>query len=298
MTRFNIFRSPDAPAAEPPAAPPATPPATPPAPPSPANELVIDGKKYTPDDIKHFERVRSANRTLAQDGADPAAKEQALRLLLADSGMSPEVIEQAVAAQNGAGEDDKPAAKNKAQPSAVDQELARLKAELASTRQQSDATRVVQLKGMMDQSLTALDSDADLGLLLKRSKSLTSDEQAGKFKTDLIDRIREDTLTRLKRRADSTGGQWNDAWIGEEVSKAAKAHFGLFRSALGDIGSLGRTPETVSGSDLVLPQKPVERQVYKPGTDLGKLESNADAAETDVLLRELARFRAAGSTQA
>lgn len=165
-----------------------------------------------------------------------------------------------------------------------------LQQELEAQRAELTRMRVKQLRDNLNSHLDrVLDGNKDFQKLLETSRSLRGDEGVAQAKQTLRTQLEQRALERMQARR-SQAGTFEDAWMSEEVDKAAEPVLGTFRSVIGDIDKLGRSSETVSGFDAeeILRSKPAPDPEWKPGATISDLESQVKSFASDTIKRAMA----------
>lgn len=165
-----------------------------------------------------------------------------------------------------------------------------LQQELEAQRAELTRMRVKQLRDNLNSHLDrVLEGNKDFQKLLETSRSLRGDEGVAQAKQTLRTQLEQRALERMQARR-SQAGTFEDAWMSEEVDKAAEPVLGTFRSVIGDIDKLGRSSETVSGFDAeeILRSKPAPDPEWKPGATISDLESQVKSFASDTIKRAMA----------
>jgi hypothetical protein len=162
--------------------------------------------------------------------------------------------------------------------------------ELEAQRAEIHKMRVRELRERLNVELDrTLEKNPEFQKLLSASKSLRGDEGAEQAKQTLRAQLERQALERMQARR-TAAGTFEDAWMSEEVDKAAEPVLGTFRSVIGDIDKLGRSSETVTGLDAeeILRSKPVPEPEWKPGATISDVESQVKSFAADSIKRALA----------
>ena len=165
-----------------------------------------------------------------------------------------------------------------------------LQQELEAQRAEIHKMRVRELRERLNAELDrTLETNQDFQKLLNASKSLRGDEGVEQARQSLRTQLEQRALERMQARRQAAG-TFEDAWMSEEVGKAAEPVLGTFRSVIGDIDKLGRSSETVTGLDAeeILRSKPVPEPEWKPGATISDIESQVKSFTTDTIKRSLA----------
>ena len=165
-----------------------------------------------------------------------------------------------------------------------------LQQELEAQRAELHKMRVRELRERLNSELDrTLENNPEFQKLLNASRSLRGDEGVTQAKQTLRAQLEQQALERMQARR-AASGTFEDAWMSEEVEKAAEPVLGTFRSVIGDIDKLGRSSETVTGFDAeeILRSKPVPDPEWKPGATISDLESQVKSFTTDTIARGMA----------
>ena len=163
-------------------------------------------------------------------------------------------------------------------------------------------TRQVRLR-LMEQEMkkgvvSAIDTNQELAKMLMGLDKTRGREHATGAYEAIQDQIRKTTLERLYQRRDKSGGEFNEDWIQEEAAQAASDVAKSYSTVIGDLGQLGRAPETVSEMDAITAKPPVAPPDFKKGMDRGDVDKSVREFNTDALTRLAAEVSAGGETKA
>lgn len=165
-----------------------------------------------------------------------------------------------------------------------------LQQELEAQRAELHRMRVRELRENLNSQLDrALKNNPDFQKLLESARSTRGDEGVKQAESTLRSQLEQRALERMQSRR-AAAGTFEDSWMSEEVDKAVEPVMGAFRSVIGDIDKLGRSPETVTGLDAqeILRTKPVPAPEYKAGATLTDIESDVKSFASDTIKRALA----------
>lgn len=156
---------------------------------------------------------------------------------------------------------------------------------------------------MMEQEMkngvvSAIDGNQELAKMLMGLDKTRGREQATGAYEAIQEQVRKATLERLYTRRDKAGGEFNEDWIAEESAKAAQDVAKSYSTVIGDLGQLGRAPETVSEVDSITSKPPVPPPDFKKGMDRGDVDKSIREFNTDALTRLAAEVSAGGETKA
>jgi hypothetical protein len=165
-----------------------------------------------------------------------------------------------------------------------------LQQELEAQRAELHRMRVRELRENLNSQLDrALKNNPDFQKLLESARSTRGDEGVKQAESTLRSQLEQRALERMQSRR-AAAGTFEDSWMSEEVDKAVEPVMGAFRSVIGDIDKLGRSPETATGLDAqeILRTKPVPAPEYKAGATLTDIESDVKSFASDTIKRALA----------
>ena len=134
-------------------------------------------------------------------------------------------------------------------------------------------------------------------MLFGLDKSRGREHATGAYQA-IQDQVRKATLDRLYERRDKSGGQFSEDWIQEEAARAASDVAKSYSTVIGDLGQLGRTPETVTEADTIAAKPPVPAPEFKKGMDRSTVDTTVREFNTDALTRLALDISAGGETKA
>lgn len=175
------------------------------------------------------------------------------------------------------------------QPNMNDEMTKAIQAQVEAQRAEIHKMRVRELRQSLDTQLDrVLKTNPDFQKLLETSRTLRGDDGAKQAEQALRAQLEQKALDRMQSRR-AAAGTFEDAWMAEEVDKAAEPVVGTFRSVIGDIDKLGRSSETVTGLDAqeILRNKPVPAPEYTPGASISDIESQVKSFASDTIKRAL-----------
>ena len=163
-------------------------------------------------------------------------------------------------------------------------------------------TKQMRLRMMQEEMkkgvVSAIDENGEIAkMLMGLDKSRGREHATGAYQA-IQDQVRKATLDRLYDRRDKTGGNFSEDWIQEEAAKAAEEVARSYATVIGDLDSLGRTPETVSEMDTITSKPPVPAPEFKKGMDRGSVDTAVREFNTDTLTRLAFDVSAGGDTKA
>ena len=152
--------------------------------------------------------------------------------------------------------------------------------------QEARNVRLRLLKEAMDKNVvSAIDNNPEIVKMLETlDKTRGRDHAAGAWRA-LQDQVREATLKNLYARRDASGGQFSEDWVTDEAAKAAKSIAGNYRTVIGDIDALGRSPETEGELEFLKAKAPVAPPEFKKGMDRGEVDKGVRDFNVDALSR-------------
>lgn len=264
-----------------------------------------------------LEKYRKYGRRLMLgDGTFDKDREEAVRHLMTDAQFEPGAIDQYVDAQKIGAEvgeegegteeepevtDPEPKPKPKAgggEPDERDKMIDELRARLDAVEQQSEGERTRRLEGKLDSAVgAALDSNKDLGTLLKRGTELNGVEGDDLRRAHFQNSIRQQTAANLRKRK-AAGGMYQEGWLKEEADKAAVQVANEYRSVIGDPSLLGRAPETGTGEDQLVPTEPPKKPEAAKGDGAPEVFEKARNYTEGTLLSIASETAGEGETRA
>ena len=158
--------------------------------------------------------------------------------------------------------------------------------------------RLRMLRDAMDKNVvSAIDGNPEIVKMLETLDKTRGREHAAGAWRALQDQVREATLKNLYARRDASGGQFSEDWVSDEAAKAAKSIAGNYRTVIGDIDALGRSPETEGELEYLKTHAPVATPEFKKGMDKGDVEKDVRAFNVDTLSRLALDTSAGGETK-
>jgi hypothetical protein len=163
-------------------------------------------------------------------------------------------------------------------------------------------TKQMRLRMMQEEMkkgvVSAIDENGEIAkMLMGLDKSRGREHATGAYQA-IQDQVRKATLDRLYDRRDKSGGNFSEDWIQEEAAKAASEVARSYATVIGDLDSLGRTPETVSEMDTISSKPPVPAPEFKKGMDRSTVDTAVREFNTDALSRIALDISAGGETKA
>ena len=93
------------------------------------------------------------------------------------------------------------------------------------------------------------------------------------------------------------GATHDEDWVAGEAAKAAESIAGNYRTVIGDIDGLGRSPETDSEMEILKSKPEVPAPEFKKGMDRGDADRDVREFNVDALNRMAAEISAGGETK-
>jgi hypothetical protein len=158
--------------------------------------------------------------------------------------------------------------------------------------------RLRMLKTEMDKNVvSAIDRNPEIVKMLETLDKTRGREHAAGAWRALQEQVREATLKNLYSRRDAEGGRFSEDWVADEAAKAAKAIAGNYRTVIGDIDGLGRSPETEGELEFLKSKPEVKPPEFQKGMDRGMVDKNVRDYNVDALTRLSAETAAGGETK-
>ena len=232
------------------------------------DEIEIDGRVYTlgeimeakqgydtlNQEVEGLREFKTHTNALMSNNLDSDDRLKAARVVLSESGYTPEQIENYVAeyeqAMNGEEDDydydeeDDTESYEEESPEIMSDDPrideARQMAEESSNQLKQYRMEMLQ-KEMQRGINSAIDSNRDLGVILGRLNDDDNQEAFNNAKGRLEQQIHDQTLKMLQERR-SREGNFSESWVEETAKQAADEVVGTYRTVIGDIDSIGRAP--------------------------------------------------------
>jgi hypothetical protein len=158
--------------------------------------------------------------------------------------------------------------------------------------------RLRMLKSEMDKNVvSAIDRNPEIVKMLETLDKTRGREHAAGAWRALQEQVREATLKNLYSRRDAEGGRFSEDWVADEAAKAAKSIAGNYRTVIGDIDGLGRSPETEGELEFLKSKPEVKPPEFQKGMDRGMVDKNVREFNVDALSRLAADVAAGGETK-
>ena len=163
---------------------------------------------------------------------------------------------------------------------------------------QTNELRLRLLKEQMDKNVvSAIDGNPEIVKMLETLDKTRGREHAAGAWRALQEQVREATLRNLYSRRDAEGGRFSEDWVADEAAKAAKAVAGNYRTVIGDIDGLGRSPETEGELEFLKSKPEVKPPEFQKGMDRGAVDKSVREFNVDALSRFAADVSAGGETK-
>jgi len=132
---------------------------------------------------------------------------------------------------------------------------------------------------------TALDTASDGKVLMDWLSANREGTDLETAKNSLTERVRAQALENLRQRRNQAGS-FEDAWVGEEVEKAANKVAKDMLTVIGDPSKIGRVSETADHTENLYRKDPVKLPNTE-GKSFGDIEGQLRDWTSDQLLRSL-----------
>tara|TARA_Y100001938_G_scaffold150674_1_gene242745 strand:+ start:1196 stop:2116 length:921 start_codon:yes stop_codon:yes gene_type:complete len=278
-------------------------------------EIEFEGKTYTLGDLmqaqsqmgemqsqlNQLNEFKQSTVQLMSNDSNNDARMKAARVVLSESGYTPREIEEYMSeygealneAPDVGGEIDYTQEETSAEPANMNYEDAEARAEASRASEELRQYRLQMLQREMQNGINnALDSNKQVEVLLGRLKSGDNTENYDKAKSSLQQQVHDQTMKVLQARK-AREGTFSEAWVQDAAMEATNEVLGTYRTVIGDIDSIGRAPETVSGEPTLSSKPPVPEPEFKEGMTRGDVDTSVKNWNTDVLSR-LAEESSAG----
>ena len=278
-------------------------------------EIEFEGRTYTLGDlmqaqsqmgdlqskVDQLNEFKQSTVQLMSNNSNNDARMKAARVVLSESGYTPREIEDYMSEYGEAlneapdvGEEiDYAQEETSAEPANMNYEDAEARAEASRTSEELRQYRLQMLQREMQNGINnALDSNKQVDVLLGRLRSGDNTENYDKAKSSLQQQVHDQTMKVLQARK-AREGTFSESWVQDAAQEATNEVLGTYRTVIGDIDSIGRAPETVSGEPTLSSKPAVPEPEYKAGMTRGEVDTSVKNWNTDVLSR-LAEQSSAG----
>jgi hypothetical protein len=246
------------------------------------------------DKLRDFQEATT--RFLRRDGEQHEIADAASRML-SGAGFQDDEVKEYVRdwSQNASAPDDESDSGDEAQEEEMQSEDPRY----SRLEQQTNQMRLRMMREEMQKGVvSAIDSNGEIAKMLMGLDKTKGRQHASGAYQAIQDQVRKATLDRLYDRRDRSGGEFSEDWIQEEAAKAASDVAKSYATVIGDLDSIGRSPETVSEIDTIASKPPVPAPEFKKGMDRGAVDTTVREFNTDALSRLAVDVSAGGDTKA
>ena len=256
-----------------------------------AQQEAAEAAEQAESRIQGLERFReNATRLMRGEGADEQAAFEVLKGAGFSDAEARQYASEYVQDEAGGAEEDGGDQEGDVDDQAIERMLKRTTAkaegQAEAAMRETRELRLRLLKEEMDRRVVeSIDKNPEIVRMLQTlDKTRGRDHAAGAWRA-LQEQVREATLKNLYSRRDAEGGRFDEGWVADEAAKAAKAIAGNYRTVIGDIDALGRSPETDGELEVLKSQKPVAPPEFKKGMDRGAADTAVRQFNVDALSR-------------
>jgi hypothetical protein len=252
--------------------------------------------------IQNLERFRdNATRLMRGEGTDEKTAYEVLR----GAGFSePEAIQFAreyVEDQAGGDEEEGEDMEEDVDEAAIEKMLKRTTAKAESQAEAAmREARDLRLRYLREEVerrvVDSIDRNPEIVKMLETLDKTRGREHATGAWRALQEQVREATIKNLYSRRDAEG-RFNEDWVADEASRAAEVVAANYRTVIGDISGLGRSPETDGELESLRSKPPVQPPEFKKGMDRGAADASVREFNVDALTRLAADTSAGGETK-
>lgn len=247
------------------------------------SKISVDGEDVSVNDLLKakqdneflLEYQKHASKLMRSEGVPAEEREQSVRWVMTAEGYTPEQINEYVGYMKNMGQEQQPAPE---QPQAEPQQQqpenqhddTRAREMEERMAQQEHALRqqqVAQMRRNLDSSVEqTMGSSTDIQSLVDAAKRLGGDDNASSSRAALRADLERETVSELKRMR-ASGVNVDDRSFAEAANKAAEVVANRYRAVIGDPNLVRRAPETDSGQDTFVSNKPIETPQFQKGKD-------------------------------
>jgi hypothetical protein len=247
------------------------------------SKISVDGEDVSVNDLLKakqdneflLEYQKHASKLMRSEGVPAEEREQSVRWVMTAEGYTPEQINEYVGYMKNMGQEQQPAPE---QPQAEPQQQqpenqhddTRAREMEERMAQQEHALRqqqVAQMRRNLDSSVEqTMGSSTDIQSLVDAAKRLGGDDNASSSRAALRADLERETVSELKRMR-ASGVNVDDRSFAEAANKAAEVVANRYRAVIGDPNLVRRAPETDSGQDTFVSNKPIETPEFQKGKD-------------------------------
>lgn len=249
------------------------------------------------DELDSLRSFRDATTQFLRKDGEPHQIAEAASRMLSGAGYEDDEVKEYVRdwTQNISAGDDDGDPGDEAQEEEMQQDDPRY----SKLEQQTNQLRLRMMREEMQKGVvSAIDSNGEIAKMLMGLDKTKGRQHASGAYQAIQDQVRKATLDRLYERRDRSGGEFSEDWIQEEAAKAASEVAKSYATVIGDLDSIGRSPETVSEIDTIASKPPVPAPEFKKGMDRGAVDSTVREFNTDALSRLAVDVSAGGDTKA
>lgn len=230
---------------------------------------------------------RASTFRLMNPQTDNDVRKTDLRNILEDAGYSDEQIAHYSSIYDKQGQQSEPQATTAPSQEAPIMQDDQAREQNLRLEQQLSQMRARMLNESLDKEISSAVSATENGKVLNEwMKSNHADDSLASANSSLEKRVRDKALENLRIRRNQAG-TFDEAWVVDEVKKAADDVAKDMLTVIGDTSKIGRVPETAGQTENLYRQKPVEL----PDNDkksFGEIEGQLRDWTSDQILRSLA----------
>jgi len=230
---------------------------------------------------------RASTFRLMNPGTENEVRKSDLKNILEDAGYSDEQIQHysSIYDQGGQQAQAQSAAAPQAQAAPMQDDQAREQNQ--RLEQQLSQMRARMLNENLDKAISSAVSSSENGKVLNEwMKSNHAEDSLATANSSLEKRVRDKALENLRIRRNQAG-TFDEAWVTDEVAKAANDVAKDMLTVIGDTSKIGRVPETAGQTENLYRQKPVELPEVG-NKNFGEIEGQLRDWTSDQILRSLA----------
>ena len=247
------------------------------------SKISVDGQEVTVNQLLQsrkeneylMEYQKHASKLMRADGVSAEDREQSVRWVMTAEGYNPEQIEEYVGLMSQMQQQpeqpspEQPAAEQQQQPENQhdDTRAREMEERMAQQEQALRQQQVAQMRRNLDSAVEqTMGSSEQISSLVDAAKRLGGDDNATSSRAALRADLERETVTELKRMR-ASGVNVDDRSFAEAANKAAEMVANRYRAVIGDPNLVRRAPETDSGQDTFVSNKPIETPEFQKGKD-------------------------------
>ena len=248
------------------------------------SKISVDGQDVSVNDLLKakqdneflIEYQKHASKLMRSEGVPSDEREQSVRWVMTAEGYTPEQINEYVGYMNQMGQEQQPAPEQPQaeQPQAQqpenqhdDTKTREMEERMAQQEHALRQQQVAQMRRNLDSSVEqTMGSSTDIQSLVDAAKRLGGDDNASSSRAALRADLERETVSELKRMR-ASGVNVDDRSFAEAANKAAEVVANRYRAVIGDPNLVRRAPETDSGQDTFVSNKPIETPQFQKGQD-------------------------------